>query len=471
MIYKSTRGKSRELNFEEVLLTGLADDGGLYMPDTFPFYQPEEILSWRNLSYEELAHKVMFPFVEGSFSEDDFRAIIKKSYQSFRHDAIAPLSQLSRNEWILELYHGPTLAFKDFALQLLGNLLDHVLAKRNERIVIMGATSGDTGSAAIEGCRNCDNIDIFILHPHNKVSDVQRKQMTSVLADNIHNIAIKGNFDDCQELVKASFRGQTFLKGRKLVAVNSINWARIMAQIVYYFYAALNLGAPAREVSFSVPTGNFGDILAGYIARKMGLPIKKLIIATNSNDILHRTLVSGKHEKHTLLHTLSPSMDIMVSSNFERLLYDLYGQDAETIHDLMHKFKEDGSFDIAPHIVEKLNALFTSSAVNDEETCETIKNVFNRSEITIDPHTAIGVKAARDTIKNDNNIPVITLSTAHPAKFAEAVIKAGLAEATLPPHLADLMEREERFEVLEHDLSLLHKYVAEKSNINSDAAA
>lgn len=286
MRYISTRGQAPALNFEDVLLAGLASDGGLYVPENLPRFTLEEIASWVGLPYHELAFRVMRPFVAGSIADADFKKILEETYGVFAHDAVAPLRQLNGNEWVLELFHGPTLAFKDFALQLLGRLLDHVLAKRGERVVIMGATSGDTGSAAIEGCRRCDNVDIFIMHPHNRVSEVQRRQMTTILGDNIHNIAIEGNFDDCQEMVKASFADQGFLKGTRLVAVNSINWARIMAQIVYYFHAALQLGAPHRSVAFSVPTGNFGDIFAGYLSRNMGLPVSQLIVATNRNDIL-----------------------------------------------------------------------------------------------------------------------------------------------------------------------------------------
>ena len=297
MRYISTRGQAPTLNFEDVLLAGLASDGGLYVPENLPRFTLEEIASWVGLPYHELAFRVMRPFVAGSIADADFKKILEETYGVFAHDAVAPLRQLNGNEWVLELFHGPTLAFKDFALQLLGRLLDHVLAKRGERVVIMGATSGDTGSAAIEGCRRCDNVDIFIMHPHNRVSEVQRRQMTTILGDNIHNIAIEGNFDDCQEMVKASFADQGFLKGTRLVAVNSINWARIMAQIVYYFHAALQLGAPHRSVAFSVPTGNFGDIFAGYLARNMGLPVSQLIVATNRNDILHRFMSGNRYDK------------------------------------------------------------------------------------------------------------------------------------------------------------------------------
>ena len=335
MRYISTRGQAPALNFEDVLLAGLATDGGLYVPENLPRFTQEEIASWAGLPYHELAFRVMRPFVTGSIPDADFKKILEETYGVFSHSAVAPLRQLNGNEWVLELFHGPTLAFKDFALQLLGRLLDYVLEKRGERVVIVGATSGDTGSAAIEGCKHCENVDIFILHPHNRVSEVQRRQMTTIFGENIHNIAIEGNFDDCQEMVKASFADQSFLKGTRLVAVNSINWARIMAQIVYYFHAALQLGGPARSVSFSVPTGNFGDIFAGYLARNMGLPINQLIVATNRNDILHRFMSGNQYVKETLHATLSPSMDIMVSSNFERLLFDLHGRNGAAIAGLM----------------------------------------------------------------------------------------------------------------------------------------
>jgi len=316
MQYISTRGQAPNLSFEDAVLAGLASDGGLYVPQSMPQFSLTEIGSWVDLSYPQLALKIIEPFVDGEIPTQDLKAIIDKAYQGFSHERIAPLVASGENEWVLELFHGPTLAFKDFALQFLGHLLDYILEKRQQRVVVMGATSGDTGSAAIEGCRRCDNIDIFILHPHQRVSEVQRRQMTTVFADNVFNVAVQGDFDDCQNLVKHSFRDQSFLpEGQSLAAVNSINWARIMAQIVYYFYAALSLDGPNRAVSFSVPTGNFGDIYAGYLARQMGLPIEQLIIATNRNDILHRCISENDHSKRELHQSLSPSMDIMVSSN------------------------------------------------------------------------------------------------------------------------------------------------------------
>ncbi|GAA5315325.1 MAG: threonine synthase [Candidatus Pelagadaptatus aseana] len=460
MKYISTRGEAAPLSFEDVVLTGLAPDGGLYVPETLPKFSQEEIASWAGLSYQDLAFKVIAPFVAGEVPDADLKKIIDDSYATFRHTAIAPMVQTAHNEWILELFQGPTLAFKDFALQFLGNLLDYVLKKRDQKVVVMGATSGDTGSAAIEGCRHCDNIDIFILHPHNRVSDVQRRQMTTVLENNVHNIALGGNFDDCQNMVKASFGDQSFLpEGRQLVAVNSINWARIMAQIVYYFYAALALGAPARAVSFSVPTGNFGDIFAGYLAKQMGLPIDQLVIATNANDILHRCISDNDHSKKELIHSLSPSMDIMVSSNFERLLFDLYGREGASIKQLMEDFKS-GSMTLSDAALVKARELFSSYRVGDEETIEVIRDVFENTEYLLDPHTAIGVEAARKT-RRRQDIPMICLSTAHPAKFPEAVRKAGQdQDPALPHHMTDLFDREERFEVLEKDLQTVQQHIA-----------
>jgi threonine synthase len=463
MKYISTRGQAEPLSFEDVVLTGLATDGGLYVPETIPTFSIEKIDSFAKLSYEELAFEVMSPFVGGEIPDDDFKGLISKAYSSFRHDAIAPLVQTAHQEWILELFQGPTLAFKDFALQLLGLILDYFLKKRGQQVVVLGATSGDTGSAAIEGCRNCENIDIFILHPNNRVSDVQRKQMTTVLSDNVFNIALEGNFDDCQTAVKASFRDQSFLpEGRQLVAVNSINWARIMAQIVYYFYAGVALGAPHRKVSFSVPTGNFGDIYAGYLAQSMGLPVEQLVVATNQNDILHRCIQSNDHSKKSLEKTLSPSMDIMVSSNFERMLFDAYGRDGDAIRKLMDDFS-GGEMTISAKPFGVIKSLFSSYRLDDQGTADVIKSVYSTSQYLLDPHTAIGLEAGRKTRKK-NDVAMICLATAHPAKFPEAIEKTGLdVDVELPLHLADLFDREERFDVLENDLSVLHQYVAERA--------
>ncbi|SFA75137.1 threonine synthase [Azotobacter beijerinckii] len=464
MRYISTRGQAPALNFEDVLLAGLASDGGLYVPENLPRFTVEEIASWAGLPYHELAFRVMRPFVAGSIADADFKAILEDTYGAFAHGAVAPLRQLDGNEWVLELFHGPTLAFKDFALQLLGRLLDHVLTKRGERVVIMGATSGDTGSAAIEGCRRCEHVDIFILHPHQRVSEVQRRQMTTILGENIHNIAIEGNFDDCQEMVKASFADQGFLKGTRLVAVNSINWARIMAQIVYYFHAAIQLGAPHRSVAFSVPTGNFGDIFAGYLARNMGLPVNQLIVATNRNDILHRFMSGNRYDKDTLHPTLSPSMDIMVSSNFERLLFDLHGRNGAAVAALLDTFKTTGKLAVEDDRWTEARWLFDSLAVDDEATCRTIAEVYGQCGELLDPHTAIGVRAAREC-RRSLAIPMVILGTAHPVKFPEAVEKAGVAQApALPAHLADLFQRSERCTVLANDLKAVQGFVGQHGN-------
>ncbi|MFT7129262.1 MAG: threonine synthase [Gammaproteobacteria bacterium] len=461
MKYISTRGQAPALNFEEVLLTGLAPDGGLYVPEKLPQFSQQEIASWTSLSYTDLAFKIVEPFVNECIPAADLKAIIDDTYSDFRHPAVAPLVQLDHNEWVLELFQGPTLAFKDFALQMLGRLLDYILERRHQKVVIMGATSGDTGSAAIQGCKRCSNIDIFILHPYQRVSEVQRRQMTTVLADNIHNIAVKGNFDDCQSMVKASFNDKSFLpEGRQLVAVNSINWARIMAQIVYYFYAALSLGGPLRPVAFSVPTGNFGDIYAGYLASKMGLPIDQLIVATNTNDILHRCISNNDFVKHELEHTLSPSMDIVISSNFERILFDCYDRDGIAIGDLMERFQTEDVV-LSNSAFANLNGIFDSYTVDDNQTIKTIEDVYDNNEYLLDPHSAIGVEAARK-VRRSFDIPMITLATAHPAKFPEAVMKAGFPhEPELPHHMSSLFTDEERVHVIDNDLSKIHEFMNE----------
>jgi threonine synthase len=459
--YISTRGEAPALGFEDVLLTGLATDGGLYVPESLPHFSLEEIRGWRGLSYSELAFKVMHPFVDDAIPAEDFRRMLDETYGDvFAHKAVAPLVQLDTNEWVMELFRGPTLAFKDFALQLLGRLLDYVLEKRKQHVVIMGATSGDTGSAAIEGCRRCEHVDIFILHPHERVSEVQRRQMTTVRGDNIHNIAVRGNFDDCQRMVKASFGDQSFLGGQtQLAAVNSINWARIMAQIVYYFHASLALGGPDRSMAFSVPTGNFGDIFAGYLAKKMGLPISQLVIATNRNDILHRFMSGNRYEQLELEHTLSPSMDIMVSSNFERLLFDLHGRDGAAVKDLLENATK-GPVSIEDYRWKHARKLFDSDAVDDEGTTDTIREVFDQNEYLLDPHTAIGVRAARNC-RRDPAVPMITLGTAHPAKFPDAVLRSGVeAEPSLPAHMSGLFEREEEYTVLDNDLPAVQDFIA-----------
>ncbi|MBR9925036.1 MAG: threonine synthase [Gammaproteobacteria bacterium] len=459
MRYISTRGQAPALSFEEVVLTGMASDGGLYVPETLPEFSKQELASMAGLSYAEIAFRVMKPFVNGEIDDDTFRRLVTEAYATFNHDAVVPLKQLDANHFLLEQFHGPTLAFKDVALQLLGRLLDHFLKKRGERAVIMGATSGDTGSAAIEGCRHCDNLDIFILHPHNRVSEVQRRQMTSVLANNVFNIAIEGNFDDAQAMVKASFANQDFLNGTRLVAVNSINWARIMAQIVYYIAAGVALGAPQREVSFCVPSANFGNVFAGYMAFKMGLPVKQFIIATNANDILHRTLAANDFSKKELAATLAPSMDIVVSSNFERLLFDAYDRDGAAVAALLERFQQAPTA-LADAPLAKLREKFASHSVDDATILEVIREAHHRTGEILDPHTATGYRAA-ERARVDTTTPVITLATAHPAKFAEAVVKAGFQGVPLPTHMDDLLEREERYTVLPAELGAVQQFVAD----------
>lgn len=459
MRYVSTRGRAASLGFEEVLLTGLASDGGLYVPESLPSFSSEQFAAMAGLDYASLAHQVLWPFVEGSFSPEEFKSILDDTYAGFRHDAVAPLVQLDREQWVLELFHGPTLAFKDFALQLLGRLLDAILQRRGEKVVIMGATSGDTGSAAIAGCQRCKNIDIFILHPHQRVSEVQRRQMTTLSADSIHNLAVEGDFDDCQSMVKASFRDQAFLPdGRRLVAVNSINWARIMAQIVYYVYAGVALGAPHREIAFSVPTGNFGDIFAGYLAAQMGLPVSRLMIATNRNDVLHRLISSGTYARQALEPSLSPSMDISVSSNFERLMFDLYERDGAKVFELMETF-DRGEITLSDAAMHRARKRFSSCRIDDTQTLDCMRDVWKSNAYLLDPHSAIGVGAARQGAE-DTPGTWVTLATAHPAKFPEALARANVGvEARLPPHMQDLFDLPEHYEVLPNSLAAVQAHM------------
>jgi threonine synthase len=462
MKFVSTRGEAQSLGFSDAVLTGLASDGGLYVPEALPQFSQQQISAWAGLDYPALMYEIISPFVGDEIPSGDLIEIIDRSYQKFNHVGYAPLIQLDKNQWVLELFHGPTLAFKDFALQFLGQLLDYILKSRNQKVVILGATSGDTGSAAIQGCRGCDNIDIVILHPHQRVSEVQRRQMTTVLADNVFNIALDGNFDDCQNIVKRSFQDQSFLpENRQLVAVNSINWARIMAQIVYYFYSALELGSPHRVVSYSVPTGNFGDIYAGYLAKKMGLPIEQLIIATNVNDILHRCISDNDHSVNTLQKSLSPSMDIMVSSNFERLLFDLSDHDGAQVTQMMHDLRA-GKMVLSNTLLGRARGVFSSARVDDQQTLDMMQLVAKQSGYLLDPHSAIGVAAARQCA-TAAQVPVVCMATAHPAKFADAVEAAGLTmrAAELPDQVSNLMGLPERVEVLANSVTAVHKFVAE----------
>ena len=469
MRYISTRGEAPKLAFDEVLLAGLARDGGLYLPETWPQLTAEDLRGLAGLPYAEVAFRVMWPFVEGSIAEADFRRIVGESYAGFRHAAVAPLKQLEPALWLQELFHGPTLAFKDVAMQLLGRLFEHVLAKRGERVTIVGATSGDTGSAAIEACRGGAHIDIFILHPKGRVSEVQRRQMTTVADANVHNLAVEGTFDDCQDLVKAMFGDAAFRDELRLSAVNSINWARVMAQIVYYVTAALALGAPERRIAFAVPTGNFGNVFAAYAARRMGLPIEALVVGSNSNDILTRFFESGRMAISEVMPTYSPSMDIQVSSNFERLLYDALGGDGKAVARTMTAFRETGAFALGDNELAGLTGLFAGHRLDDAGTLAEMKRVYEECGEILDPHSAIGVAAARARW-SDPAVPIVALATAHPAKFPAAVEKALGVTPELPPSMADLLERPERYESLPNDLAAVQAFVRRGSRAAKETA-
>jgi threonine synthase len=457
MQYLSTRGRAPVLGFSDAVLAGLASDGGLYLPETWPQVSRAEIAGFANRPYAEVAYAIISRFTGGEIAEPELRKIIEDAYATFRHPSVTPLIELEPGHFVLELFHGPTLAFKDVAMQFLSRLMDHVLTARVGHCTIVGATSGDTGSAAIEAFRGRDNIDIVIMHPENRTSEVQRRQMTTILDDNVHNIALKGTFDDCQGLLKQLFNDQRFRADVKLSGVNSINWGRIVAQIVYYFTAAAALGAPHREVTFVVPTGNFGDILAGYAAKRMGLPIRTLVIATNTNDILARTLATGRYEVGTVTPTISPSMDIQVSSNFERLLFESMDRDAASLQRLMDGLTQSGSFTVPDKALTAIRGAFSAARADESETAATIRDVKETSDYLLDPHTAVGVKVARPLLGGD--VPVVTLATAHPAKFPAAVKAATGIEPALPVWLADLYGRKERFDVLPNDQSAVEAYI------------
>ncbi len=421
------------------MLAGLARDGGLYVPGVVPQMSAGDIAALAGLPYEEVAFRVMRPFVD--LPDEVFQDLIAKAYGGFGHAARAPLVQLGSGHFLLELFHGPTLAFKDFAMQLIGQLFQEAMARKGERITIVGATSGDTGSAAIEAFRGLDAVDVFILFPHGRVSEVQRRQMTTPSEANVHALAVDGDFDDCQAAVKAMFNDFDFRDSVGLTAVNSINWARVLAQVVYYFSSAVALGAPHRSVSFTVPTGNFGDIFAGYIAKKMGLPIDRLVVATNRNDILHRTLATGRHMKEGVAPTISPSMDIQVSSNFERALFEAYGRDGGAVRQLMAELGE-GGFDVSQGALETLREHYDSGRADEAETAATIRAIHAATGETLCPHSAVGVKVAQEHLHADT--PMITLATAHPAKFPDAVESATGSRPPLPNRMADLYDRPER---------------------------
>ena len=456
MQYISTRGQAPALSFEDTMLTGLASDGGLYVPETVPQMSADDIAALAGKSYEDIAFAVMRPFVGDVFGDDEFRDIIARAYGGFGHAARAPLVQLDQNHFLLELFHGPTLAFKDFAMQLIGQLFQSALARRGERVTIVGATSGDTGSAAIEAFRGLDNVDVFILYPHGRVSEVQRRQMTTPTESNVHALAVDGDFDDCQAALKDMFADASFRNDVRLAAVNSINWARVLAQVVYYFSAAVALGAPARKVSFTVPTGNFGDIFAGYIAKQMGLPIDKLVVATNQNDILHRCLSGQGYHKGPTQPSISPSMDIQVSSNFERALFDAYGRDGAAVAQLMDELKA-GGFDVSQGAMDYLAEQFQSGRASEEETLATIRRALAQSGELVCPHTAVGIKVADE--RRVAQVPMITLATAHPAKFPAAVEQACGVHPPLPPAMSDLYERPERVTRIANDLATLMDHI------------
>jgi threonine synthase len=461
MRYQSTRGTAPELDFREVTLAGLASDGGLYIPVEWPRFTPDQIADMAGLSYVETAVRVMAPFVAASLTQDELRDLCTRAYGRFSHDAVTPLVQLDHRHFLLELFHGPTLAFKDVALQLLGLLFEKFLTGTDRHLTIVGATSGDTGSAAIDAVAGREGIDIFMLHPKGRVSDVQRRQMTTVRAPNVHNIAIEGSFDDAQALVKAMFNDADFSGRFHVTAVNSINWARLMAQVVYYFYAAVRLGAPAREVAFSVPTGNFGDVFAGYVAAKMGLPVAKLIVATNVNDILHRALSSGDYSAGTVTPTAAPSMDIQVSSNFERLLFDLAGRDGPALAAQMTGFESSKAMRLTNAQQQGAASLFASDRIEADDMSRAMAWAHARADEILDPHTAIGLAAAQ-RVALPPHVPIVTLATAHPAKFDDAVERATGIRPTLPARVGDLFDREERYDVLPATFEAVTGYVAER---------
>lgn len=457
MEYISTRGEAPALGFRDALLAGLARDGGLYMPREWPVLTKREIRAFRGMRYQDVAFDIVRRFTGDEISEADLRSMIEEAYATFRHPAVAPLVQTGPNDFVLELFHGTTLAFKDIAMQLLARLMDHVLAERGERATIVGATSGDTGGAAIDAFADRDRTDIFILFPKGKVSPVQQRQITSSAAANVHALAVEGNFDDCQNLVKEMFNDVAFRDRVGLSGVNSINWARIMAQVVYYFTAAVSLGGPDRKISFTVPTGNFGDIFAGYVAKRMGLPIERLVVATNDNDILARTLKTGRYEMRGVKATTSPSMDIQISSNFERLLFEAYGRDSASVRSAMASLRQSGAFELQPEALKAIRKEFRAAKATEKQVAATIRDTLAETGYLLDPHTATGIFVAKKHAKASS--PMVTLSTAHPAKFPAAVKSACGIDPSLPSWLADLMTREERFDVLPADLKDVESFI------------
>lgn len=463
--YISTRGQAPILGFDDVLLAGLAQDGGLYVPERWPRLSPDDLKALRGRSYAEVAAHVLGLFAGNTISPEALRRITEDAYGRFVHPGIAPLVQLDERFWLLELFHGPTLAFKDYALQVVGRLFDHVLAARDTRITVIGATSGDTGSAAIEACRDREAIDIFILFPRGRVSDVQRRQMTTVAAGNVHTVAIDGTFDDCQDLVKAMFNDPPYRAALNLSAVNSINFARIAGQVVYYVTAALALGAPDRALCFSVPTGNFGNVYAAYAARQIGLPIERLIVGANSNDILHRFFTTGEMAVQPVVPTMSPAMDIQISSNFERFLFDLLDRDAAALSGLMQAFRRDGRFAVPEALTARAGDLFVSGRVDEEETAAAIARTWRETGRLIDPHTAVGLAAARKAAPAAAEPPVISLACAHPAKFGESVQRAAGIDPPIPDRLAAVFRDPERIADLPCDLAAVQDFIRRRARI------
>ena len=458
MLYKSTRGNSPEVPFSQVLLGGLAPDGGLYMPERFPQFTKEEINSWSDLEFHQLASKILFPFVDGEIGKVTFSKLVEEAYETFDSDNVVELKEISGNRWVLELFHGPTLAFKDVAMQLLGSLLNHFAQERGEKIVVLGATSGDTGAAAISACSRHENVEVYILYPHGKVTDFQRKQMTTTQSENVFPMAIETDFDGCQDIVKQMFLDDD-LKNKKVrfIAANSINWARCMTQSVYFFWTYLRLNQLQDELTFSIPSGNFGHAYAGWTAKEMGLPIKRLLIATNTNDVLHKAFSLNNYEKSKVIQTLAPSMDISVASNFERLLYNLYDNNSSMLAAAMSAFPEQ-SISIPKDKQDLMSNFFKSHKSDDEEILEQIGRTYDAIGYMLDPHTATGVKAGNHLSPDDE--PVVVMGTAHPAKFSEAIEKAVVGyNSEIPIKLQEAFKQEEIFNLLPKDYSKIKDFI------------
>ena len=470
MRYVSTRGEAPPLGFMDVTLAGLARDGGLYVPETWPRLSPRTIAEFAGRPYPEVAVEVIRPFVGDSISEADLSRLAREAYGTFRHPAVAPIAQFGAGTFLLELFHGPTLAFKDVAMQLLARLMDHALAARGERTTIVVATSGDTGGAAVEAFRGRERADLFVLFPHGRVSDVQRRMMTTANDNNVHALAVEGTFDDCQALVKGLFNHHAFRDRVRLSGVNSIKWARIVAQVVYYFTAAATLGAPHRKVAFTVPTGNFGDVFAGYVAERMGLPVDRLVVATNVNDILARTLSTGTYDLREVVATSSPSMDIQVSSNFERLLFEATGRDAAQVRAYMGSLTQSGRFSLSSQALSRIRALFNADRADEEETAATIRTTLRETSRLVDPHTAVGLAVAEKETR-DPALPMIVLGTAHPAKFPDAIEAACGVRPALPDWLSDLPERPERATPMAVDQAAIEQFILAASRAAREGAA